>query len=211
MPRAGMPSVALISASGTGGSWMSMAIARRQLRERLAQRRVQLGREQLPLRGLGLPARGVRGLPGTGLAVRGAPDPVAFAVGGGGEPACQRGWVAERVELAGELPPYGLADGAGIGVVDAVPTADRPYQRDVPLDECVPCLAVAGYGAGHQVSDRRAIAHPDCLGGHHRVPLPPCRTGGPAHLGPNLAPMPQINTHRGFRRCRYVGSSMEFS
>src|SRR5215467_10277576 len=139
MLRAGMPSVALISASGTGGSWMSRAISRRQ-------------------RG-GSCANASRSA-ACSSAARGAPDPVAFAVGGGGEPACQRGWVAERVELAGELPPYGLADGAGISVVDAVPAADRPDQRDVPLDECVPCLAVAGYGAGHQVSDQRAIAHP---------------------------------------------------
>src|SRR5262249_44937737 len=134
------------------------------------------GYEQLLLCYPGLLGADVRGfwqLPGTRRLVRGGPDPVAFLLAGGGEPACQRRRITKCAELAGQLPPYGMADVAGIGAVQLVPVADRPDQRDVALDERVPCLVVAACGACHQVSEGRAIAHPGCLSGHDLVLLPP--------------------------------------
>src|SRR5262249_14600507 len=88
----------------------------RQMRKCLAQCRVALGHEQLLLCYPGLLGADVRGfwqLPGTRRLVRGGPDPVAFLLAGGGEPACQRRRITKGAELGGQLPPYGMADRAG--------------------------------------------------------------------------------------------------
>ena len=102
----GMPSLALISAYGTGGSSRSRAISCWQqggsVRERLAQRRVPLGREQLLLRRYGLLVRdglGVRRMPSVVRSPRRAQDTAAFAPGGGGQPAGKRGRIAQCAQL----------------------------------------------------------------------------------------------------------------
>jgi hypothetical protein len=58
-----------------------------------------------------------------------------------------------------ELSPDALAYGAGIGVVQPMPAADRPDERGVLLDLRVPRLFPAVSRASHQVGDQQIIAH----------------------------------------------------
>jgi hypothetical protein len=52
-----------------------------------------------------------------------------------------------------QLEPDDLADILGVGCLQPEVAADRPDQRGVPLDECVPRLLLAVLGACHQVGD----------------------------------------------------------
>src|SRR2546430_6049330 len=109
--------------------------------------------------------------------LRRAPDPDAFALDGGAEPASKRGRVAEAVRLVHQVQPDGLADIVGVRATQPVPAADGPDQRGVPLDEGVPGLLVAVSRAHYQVSDRGIITRPVGYGGHDLGPFfpPPIR------------------------------------
>ena len=133
-----------------------------QVAERGAQRGVPLGHEQLIPGHRGLLVRqllGVRHLLTCGQPGPGAPDPVAFPLGRGGEPARQRSRFAQVVQLFHQAQPDGLADVLGVGAVQLVPAADRPDQRRIPVDQRVPRRPVAVSGSCHQVDDLRIIAH----------------------------------------------------
>ena len=58
-----------------------------------------------------------------------------------------------------QLEPDGLGDVLGVGASQLIPSADRPDQRGVPLDECVPRLLVAISRTRYEVGDNRVIAH----------------------------------------------------
>jgi hypothetical protein len=128
---------------------------RGQLGERLAQRRMALGRQQLlvgPAGPLVRKAVDVQRIPGRVRYVARAQDAEAFPPGGGGEPAGQRGRLADLVQLVHQAQPDALADVVGVGAAESVPAADRPNERGVPLDEGVPRLLVAVSGAPYQVA-----------------------------------------------------------
>jgi len=128
--------------------------------ERLAQRRMALGREQFVLDRFGLPVRCGLGVGRAGNRVRSAcraRDSPALPPGGGSEPPGQRGWIADLVQLVDQAHPDALADIVGVGTAEPVPAADRPDQRDVPLDERVPRLFVATFGAGCQAGGYQVV------------------------------------------------------
>ena len=159
----GIASVALISAYGTGGSAVSMATSRWHSVEmgvRLAQRRMALGREHFLLGEVDLLIRDFLGVERVDGCVRSAcraHETPALPPGGGSEPSGQRGQLANLAQLIHQLQPDGLAHVVGVGAVEPVLAANRPDQRGVPLDECVPRLCVAVPGARHQVDDYRVI------------------------------------------------------
>src|SRR5262245_26738751 len=70
-------------------------------------------------------------------------------------------------QVVHQLEPDGLGDVLGVGGSQPVPSADRPDQRGVPLNECVPRLILAIAGAHHQSGDCQVIAH--------WVTVPSCR------------------------------------
>src|SRR5262249_25247953 len=79
----------------------SLAV-RRQAGERFAERCVPLRDEQFLLRYPCLLVRdvlAVKRVPGSLRTAHGAQGPAAFTLSGGGQPAGQRGWIAEVVEL----------------------------------------------------------------------------------------------------------------
>jgi len=132
--------------------------------ERLAQRGVLLGRQQFLLGRRGLRVRdalSVRHVPGRLRLPRCAPGPGAFPAGGGGQPAGQRGRLAEFAQVVEELEPDGLADVVGVRAAELGPAADPPDQRGVPLDQGVPRPRVAVGRAVHQGGDPRVVAHQD--------------------------------------------------
>jgi hypothetical protein len=165
MLPAGMPRLALIWASGRGGSAVSRAISCWQQ----GGRPMNASRSVACRSPAAVPARHCR--PGRpGWSRRPAPSrppevrvrragPSAFLLGRGGQPAGKRGQIAHFAELICELEPDGLADIGGVGAAQLVPAADRPDQRGVPLDEGLPRLLVAVCGAGHQGISRRVIGH----------------------------------------------------
>ena len=113
-----------------------------------------------------------------------AHGPEAFVPGGGGEPARKRGRFADLVKPFHQVQPDVLANVVGVGAAQPVLAADRPDERGVPLDECVPRLLFAVSGARHQVSDRWVTSDRAYFSGHDLVLLP--RTGiliGPRHSG----------------------------
>jgi hypothetical protein len=119
-----------------------------------------LGREQFVLDRFGLPVRYGLGVGRAGNRVRfacRAHDAPALPPGGGREPPGQRGWIADLVQLVHQAHPDALADIVGVGTAEPVPAADRPDQRGVPLDERVPCLFVAAFGAGYEAGGYRII------------------------------------------------------
>jgi hypothetical protein len=151
----GMPSLALILAYGTGGSWVSMVISCWQREGRC----VTFRQHQFLFRHRGLFIRDVRGvqhLPKILRPSRGAQDPAAFPLGGGGQPARKSGRVADGRKLARDLQPEGLAGVEGAGAAQVVPLADCPDERAVPVGERVPRRLVAVSGLRHQAGGRRA-------------------------------------------------------
>lgn len=166
MLSTGMPSVTLISAYGTGGCAMSKASScwqdGGQVAERRAQRRVALGHKQFLFGCPDLPGRdvpGMQGLPASVRSVRGAPDTPAFLLIAGGEPAGDRGRIADCRKLVHELLPDSLPDVGSVGAAQPASAADGPDERGVPVDECVPRLFVAVSGAPHKVGDGQVIVH----------------------------------------------------
>ena len=142
----GMPSLALISAYGTGGSVLSrpsqfLAARRAAPRTPRAARRGARRRAALPQPPAG-PASGRSAGPG--------PAPAASYPWDGARVRTRAGswWPASpaaRPDRAGDLAvhqrePDGLAYILGVGPLQPVAAADRPDQRGVPLDECVPGL-----------------------------------------------------------------------
>src|ERR1700733_7230181 len=95
-------------------------------------------------------------------------DPRAFPPGGGGQPARQRGRVAQAPELSGQVDPDRRADVFGVSTAQPMPTADRPDQRGVPVHERVPRLLLAAPGQRHQVRYRIGSCKPIA----HRVTVP---------------------------------------
>jgi hypothetical protein len=102
----GTPSLALISAYDIGGVFEEqgnqLLAAGRQLRQRFAQRRVPLRREQLLLRRYGMLVRdglSVWRTPSVVRSPRRAQDTAAFAPGGSGQPTGKRGRIAQCAQL----------------------------------------------------------------------------------------------------------------
>ena len=93
--------------------------AGRQGQECHAQSGLPLGHEQLVLGRPGLLTGGEAGLGSIVGRVRtrhSARDPQAFPAGRGGQPACQRGRIADLSDVPHELQPDALGDVAGLGV-----------------------------------------------------------------------------------------------
>ena len=118
-----IPSLALISAYGTGGSAVSRAISRWQQSgrspKRLAQRCAALGGQQFLVRrpdALVREALSVQHVPGRLRSLGCAQDPRALAPGGGGEPAWKRGRIADPIQLIHQVQPDALADVLGVRV-----------------------------------------------------------------------------------------------
>jgi hypothetical protein len=135
---------------------------RGQVAERRAQRRVALGHKQFLLGCPDLPGRdvpGVQGLPASVRSVRGASDTPAFLLSDGGEPAGDRGRIADCRKLVHELLPDSLPDVGGIGAAQPVSAADGPGERGVPVDKCVPRLFVTVSGTRHKVGDGQVVVH----------------------------------------------------
>jgi hypothetical protein len=160
-----------------------MLARRRQVGERLAQRRLPFSPQQLTIGRRGLlvgDAAGVQPMARrTGSACR-AHDPTAFAAGGSGQPAGQRGRVADLADLVHQLQPDGLPGVVGFGAIELVPAADRPHQRGVPIYDGIPRPLVALSRAPRQVSDRHVTGDRTCLSSHDRDLLPPHQATGPA-------------------------------
>jgi hypothetical protein len=99
----------------------------RQIAERCAQRRVALSRQQLLLRRPGSligDGFGVRAMPGGQRPGHRTQDPQAFSLGHGGQPAGERGRIADRAQLVDRLQPDALADVLSVSVAQSVPAAD---------------------------------------------------------------------------------------
>ena len=178
----GIPSLALISAYGRGGSWSSRPISRwpPDGRSRNASRSAAF-RSAASSSCSAAPAWS------SGRVSASSAHPVAS-----GLPARRTRWHSRRVVVASQpgsaagscrLPrcpyqvqPDGLADVLGVSAAQPMPTADRPDQRGVPLDECVPRLLLAVLGARHQVGYGQVIAH--------RVAVPSCRCPAAARVRP---------------------------
>ena len=90
-------------------------------------------------------------------------------LGGGGQPAGQRGRIAQAVQVVHEVEPDGLGGVVGVGGLQPVPAADGPDQRGVPVHQLVPGLPVAVAGPGHQAGDHRVTAPAAGLLGEGRV------------------------------------------
>jgi hypothetical protein len=102
--------------------------AGQQGQECLAQSGLPLGRVQLVIGRRGLLTGGKAGLgsvAGRVQATHGARDPQAFPAGRGGEPASQRGRIADLIDVPYQLQPDVLGDVAGVGVAQPVPAAPR--------------------------------------------------------------------------------------
>jgi hypothetical protein len=67
---------------------------------------------------------GVQQVLGRVLPGRGPCFPVAFAPGGGCQPAGKRAWVPEGVQVSHQVEPDVLADVLGVGFGEPVPAAD---------------------------------------------------------------------------------------
>ena len=166
----------------------------RQCGERLAQRGVALGGEQVLVGGPGLVighGLDIGHVSGWRRFLRGAQDLKALSAGHGDEPAWEGGRVADLVQVADQLQPDLLAHVLGVGVGQPVFAADRPDQRAELLDQGIPGVLIARCGAGHEVNDDRVVAHrvTACPGRCRRAAV-----GGP----PGAAP------RRGVRhRCRW--------
>ena len=61
-------------------------------------------------------------------------------------------------QMVNQIQPDVLADVLGVGTTQLVLAADRPDQRGVPPDECIPRLFVAVPGAAHQIGDYGLMA-----------------------------------------------------
>jgi hypothetical protein len=135
---------------------------RRQAGERLAQRNMPLGGQQVLFGDLGMVVADILSVQrqdgGLWTMCR-AQYSGAFEPGGGSQPPRQGVRIAEVVQLFHQVQPDALACVLGLGGAQPVPAADGPHQRRVPVDKCVPRLLVAGCGAQHQVGDRLIIAH----------------------------------------------------
>jgi hypothetical protein len=91
----------------------------RQVAERCVQRRVALDRWQLLLRRPGLliwDGFGVRARPGGQRSWHRTQDPQAFSPGHGGQPAGERGRIADRAQLVDRAQPDALAGVLSVGV-----------------------------------------------------------------------------------------------
>ena len=163
----GSPSSALIWAYGTAGSadqhQQQVALVGLQRRQALTDRCLLLGPQQV---GVDLLDRGGEAeLARVGLALveagdrlqRGGPpsdldQPVRLPLRGDLDPARQGPRLADRVQVAGQLQPHGLADIGGVLPAQPVTAGDRVDDRLVALDELGPAALVTLAGAGTRSS-----------------------------------------------------------
>ena len=139
-----MPSLALISADDTGGSAVSRASSCWQPggscpnASRSAACRSAASRSCSAARACSSVMVSAASAYAA-LQVAGRPqDAAAFAAGGGGQPAGQRGRIAQAVQVVHEGEPDGLGGVLGVGGLQPVPAADGPDQRGVPVHQLVP-------------------------------------------------------------------------
>src|SRR5262249_15499048 len=89
----------------------------------------------------------------------GPQDAQAFPLGGGGQPARQRGRHAQVPELLHQEQPHRLADVVDIGAVQLVTVADGPHKWGIALHEFVPGVLVAVAGPFDQPEDCWIVTH----------------------------------------------------